>query len=149
MDEGEKMKRNMVKRQMKKVTLKFWNNMIMLSVLMLLLMGSVSAANTALSDQDPVVSPNDDQSYNVQAALTDDAAVRAYNVMSLREPKAMIKSVNLLSLVSNADYEIKSTYTVTTNSGLITVSVTSQVNYESSRIHTLNKKAILGNNEVY
>jgi len=142
------MKRKMLKRQMKKISLKFWNNMIVLSVLMLLLVGSVSAADTALSDQNSVVGSSDGSYNDVQASLTDEAAVKAYNAMSLVEPKAMIKSVNSLSLVSGADYEIESTYTVTTNTGLITVSVTSQVNAETRRINVLNKRIVQSGEEI-
>ena len=142
MDEGEKMKNKKLKRHLRKVSLKFWNNMIVLSVLMLFFITSVSAAGTALSDQDAVISSDDDQSYNVRASLTDNAAVKAYNALSLVEPKAMVKSVNPLSSLSSNDYEIESTYTVTTNSGLITVSVTNQVNGETGRIDVLNKRVV-------
>lgn len=146
MDEGEIMKRKMFQRQMKKVTLKFWNNMIVLSVLMLLFISSVSAAGDANSNQDSVENASDSLSNNVKASLTEESAVRAYNALSLREPKAMIKSVNSLSL-SNANYEIKSTCDVTSNSGLVTVSVTSQYNGETGRITVLNKKVVQSGEE--
>ena len=142
MDEGEKMKKILLNRQLKKVTLKFWNNMIILSVLMLLLVGSVSAADTALSDQKSIGNTNDALYNDIQASLTKESAIKAYNAMSLMEPKALIKSVNPLSLVSDIDYEIESTYTLTTTNGEITVSVTSQVNGETGRITVLNKKVV-------
>jgi len=147
MDEGEKMKKILLNRQLKKVTLKFWNNMIILSVLMLLLVGSVSAADTALSDQKSIGNTNDALYNDVQASLTKESAIKAYNAMSLMEPKALIKSVNPLSLVSDIDYEIKSTYTLTTTNGEITVSVTSQVNGETGRITVLNKKVVQSGEE--
>lgn len=147
MDEGEKMKKILLNRQLKKVTLKFWNNMIILSVLMLLLVGSVSAADTALSDQKSIGNTNDALYNDVQASLTKESAIKAYNAMSLMEPKALIKSVNPLSLVSDIDYEIESTYTLTTTNGEITVSVTSQVNGETGRITVLNKKVVQSGEE--
>jgi len=147
MDEGEKMKKILLDRQLKKVTLKFWNNMIILSVLMLLLVGSVSAADTALSDQKSIGNTNDALYNDVQASLTKESAIKAYNAVSLMEPKALIKSVNPLSLVSDIDYEIESTYTLTTTNGEITVSVTSQVNGETGRITVLNKKVVQSGEE--
>lgn len=148
MEECEKMKIKMLKMQMKKISLKFWNNMIVLSVLILFLISSVSAADTALSDQNSVVGSSDESYNDVQASLTDEAAVKAYNAMSLAEPKAMIKSVNSLSLVSGADYEIESTYTVTINKGLVTVSITSQVNAETGEINILDKKVVQSGEEI-
>jgi len=140
MDEGEKMKIKRLKRQMKKISLKFWNNMIVLSVLMLFLISSVSAADPALSDQESIVTDSDDnQSTYVQAALTEEDAV---NALTLAEPNALISNINLLSLTSDTDYEIESSYTVTTNKGLVTVSVTSQVNAETGRINVLNKRIV-------
>lgn len=147
MDEGEKMKKILLNRQLKKVTLKFWNNMIILSLLMLLLVGSVSAADTALSGQESIGGTNDALYNDVQASLTKESALKAYNAMSLMEPKALIKSVNPLSLVSDIDYEIESTYALTTTDGEIIVSVTSQVNGETGRITVLNKKVVQSGEE--
>ena len=145
MDEGEKMKIKRLKRQLKKISLKFWNNMIVLSVLMLFLVSSVSAADPALSDQESIVTDSDDdQSTYVQAALTEEDAV---NALTLAEPNALISDINLLSLTSDTDYEIESSYTVTTNKGLVTVSVTSQVNAETGRINILNKKVVQSGEE--
>jgi hypothetical protein len=146
-DEGEKMKKILLNRQLKKVTLKFWNNMIILSVLMLLLVGSVSAVDTVFSDQESIGNTNDTFYNDVQASLTKESAVKAYNVMSLMEPNALIKSVNSLSLVSDIVYEIESTYTLTTINGEITVSVTSQVNGETGRITVLDKKVVQSGEE--
>jgi hypothetical protein len=144
MDEGEKMKIKRLKRQMKKTSLKFWNNMIVLSVLMLFLISSVSAADPALSDQESIVTDSDDdQSTYVQAALTEEDAV---NALTLAEPNALISNINLLSLTSDTDYEIESS-TVTTNKGLVTVSVTSQVNAETGRINVLNKRIVQSGEE--
>lgn len=145
MDEGEKMKIKRLKRQMKKISLKFWNNMIVLSVLMLFLISSVSAADPALSDQESIVTDSDDdQSTYVQAALTEEDAV---NALTLAEPNALISNINLLSLTSDTDYGIESSYTVTTNKGLVTVSVTSQVNAETGRINVLNKRIVQSGEE--
>ena len=145
MDEGEKMKIKRLKRQMKKTSIKFWNNMIVLSVLMLFLISSVSAADPALSDQESIVTDSDDdQSTYVQAALTEEDAV---NALTLAEPNALISNINLLSLTSDTDYEIESSYTVTTNKGLVTVSVTSQVNAETGRINVLNKRIVQSGEE--
>jgi len=145
MDEGEKMKIKRLKRQLKKISLKFWNNMIVLSVLMLFLVSSVSAADPALSDQESIVTDSDDdQSTYVQAALTEEDAV---NALMLAEPNALISDINLLSLTSDTDYEIESSYTVTTNKGLVTVSVTSQVNAETGRINILNKRIVQSGEE--
>lgn len=145
MDEGEKMKIKRLKRQMKKISLKFWNNMIVLSVLMLFLISSVSAADPALSDQESIVTDSDDNQLTyVQAALTEEDAV---NALTLAEPNALISNINLLSLTSDTDYEIESSYTVTTNKGLVTVSVTSQVNAETGRINVLNKRIVQSGEE--
>jgi len=69
--------------------------------------------------------------------------------MSLAEPKAMIKSVNRLSLLTtDTDYKIESSYTVTTNKGLVTVSITSQVNAETGEINILDKKVVQSGEEI-
>ncbi len=103
MDEGEKMKRNMLKRQMKKVTLKFWNNMIVLSVLMLLLVGSVSAADTALSESDPVTSVSDDVTIsseemegNVYTVQTKDGSITVEVLSGTLNKKATVNNQELV-----------------------------------------------------
>ncbi len=146
MDKGEKMKRNMLKGQMKKVTLKFWNNMIVLSVLMLLLVGSVSAAEPQQSSESSGNS-NTALSDAVRASLTEETAIKAYTVLSIAEPKATVKSVNRASLTANNVYEIQASYAISTNNGVAAVSVTSQVNADTGDITVLSKKVVQNGEE--
>jgi hypothetical protein len=121
--------------------------MILLSALIILFIGSVSAADTTSSDQEFINDTNDAWSNDFRLSLTKESAVNAYNAMSLMEPKALIKSVNPLSLDSGTDYKIESVYILNTTNGEITVSVTSQVNGETGRITILNKKVVKSGEE--
>ena len=106
-DKGEKMKIKLLQRQMEKVTLKFWNNMIILSVFMLLLLGSVSAEDTVLVEENSLVSPGGMSAGNLKATLTEETAVKAYNQLSFVEPRGQIESVHSVSTAGQNEYEIK------------------------------------------
>ena len=146
MDEGEQMKRKMLNRQMKKVTLKFWNNMIVFLCMVVVVVGSVSAAEPQQSSQN---SGNSNTAFYdaVRASLTEETAIQAYTALSIAEPKATIKSVNRASLTANADYEIQASYTISTKHGVATVSVTSQVNADTGDITVLNKRMVRSSEE--
>jgi len=147
-NKGEIMRRKMKNKQLRKVTLKFWNNMLVLAVFAFLLVGSVSAAQTSLNSPDSTDETIDYSSDDVQLTLSNAEAVKAYNVICLREPNALVKSCDKLSLAINSDYEIESTYNVKTKYGDAKVSVISHVTPESGRVLTLSKQAILANNDV-
>jgi len=145
---GDKMKRNINKRQMRKVSLKFWNNMILFSILVMFIIGSLSAVTAAEPSYSYQGASTNSMPNDIRPTLTSSDAIKAFNAVSLRDPNARITNVYQNSLTAN-DYEVESSYTITTNSGTIAVSLTSYYASNTGTVNTLSKRlSVNGAQEV-
>ena len=147
MNKGDRLKKNMKNRQMRKVSLKFWNNMIVISIFMLFLLGNISSADTA---QNEVLSTSSNEyiSSDVELSLTDANEITAYNVVSVTEPNADVIDIKKISSYKDNDYEVKSDYNILTESGPMKVTVTNQINVNTGEVRFISKKIFYDGVEI-